>query len=231
MLYRGGAINGIIWIILTTCYRCTLSMTLLNGKNYSIYTMACNDHLSEATNATIMPCQSEFKWRSRMNKQILATSTTSLSNGEKIAVRKCCEPEDDLLQIYDTLKVDHIPIKARKFVWTQKADFKKTSPGNQGVSWNIAAMWVKFYPLRRLSLNCSVDNQIIEILKGHYSNNTFVDASAEYSFSKRLRISISATNLLNRKQFVNTTHSVLNYNYYSRPLLGRQLLIGVSVSY
>ena len=28
-------------------------------------------------------------------------------------------------QIYDTLKVDHIPIKARKFVRTQKADIKK----------------------------------------------------------------------------------------------------------
>ena len=60
-----------------------------------------------------------------MNKQIVATSTASLSNGEKIAVRKCSEPEDDLLQIYDTLKVDHIPIKARKFVWTQNADIKK----------------------------------------------------------------------------------------------------------
>ena len=30
-------------------------MTLLSEKNYSIYTMACNEHLSEATNATIMP--------------------------------------------------------------------------------------------------------------------------------------------------------------------------------
>ena len=80
-----------------------------------------------------------------MNKQVVATSTASLSNGETIAVRKCSEPEDDLLQIYDTLKVDHIPIKARKFVWTQNADIKKTSPGNQGVSWNIAAMWVKGY--------------------------------------------------------------------------------------
>ena len=36
-------------------------MTLLNEKNYSIYTMAYNEHLSEATNATIMPCQSKFK--------------------------------------------------------------------------------------------------------------------------------------------------------------------------
>ena len=30
-------------------------MTLLNEKNYSIYTIACNEHMSEATNATIMP--------------------------------------------------------------------------------------------------------------------------------------------------------------------------------
>ena len=69
-----------------------------------------------------------------MNKQIVATSTASLSNGEKIAVRKCSEPEDDLLQIYDTLKVGHIPIKARKFVWTQKADFKKSESWKSGGS-------------------------------------------------------------------------------------------------
>ena len=69
---------------------------------------------------------------SRMNKQIVATSTASLSNGEKIAVRKCSEPEDDLLQIYDTLKVDHIPIKARKFVWTQNADIKRKESWKSG---------------------------------------------------------------------------------------------------
>ena len=69
-----------------------------------------------------------------MNKQIVATSTASLSNGEKIAVKECSESEDDLLQIYDMLKVDHIPIKARKCVWTQNADVKKTSPEDQRVS-------------------------------------------------------------------------------------------------
>ena len=45
---------------------------------------------------------------------------------------KCSEPEDDLLQIYDTLKVDHIPIKARKFVWTQNADIKKSESWESG---------------------------------------------------------------------------------------------------
>ena len=60
-----------------------------------------------------------------MNKQIVATSTASLSNGEKIAVRKWGEPEDDLLQIYDTLKVDQILIKSREFVWTKKTDIRK----------------------------------------------------------------------------------------------------------
>lgn len=56
---------------------------------------------------------------------IVATSTASLSNAEKIAVRKCSEPEDDLLQIYDTLKVDQILIKSREFVWTKKNGYQK----------------------------------------------------------------------------------------------------------
>jgi hypothetical protein len=91
-----------------------------------------------------------------MNKQIVATSTASMSNGEKIAVRKCSDPEDDLLQIYDTLKVDHIPIKARKFVWSQNADIKKTNPGNQWVSRNIATMWVKKIQINKVVLGLFV---------------------------------------------------------------------------
>ena len=89
----------------------------------------------------------------------------------------------------------------------------------------------KVYPIHQLSVGCSVDNQLTELSKGHYSNNTFLDASAEYRFSKRLSISVKATNLLNRKQFVNATRSVLNYNYYSRPLSGRKVLFGFSFSY
>ena len=67
-----------------------------------------------------------------MNKKIVATSAASLINGEKIAVRKCSEPEDDLLQIYDTPKVDHISINSRKIVWTQKADIKKNDSWESG---------------------------------------------------------------------------------------------------
>ena len=67
-----------------------------------------------------------------MNKQIVATSTVRLDNGEKISVRKCSEPEDDLLRIYDTLKVGHIPIRTRKFVWTQNAAFKKNESWESG---------------------------------------------------------------------------------------------------
>lgn len=74
-----------------------------------------------------------------MNKQIVATSTASLSNGEKIAVRKCSEPEDDLLQIYDTLKVDHIPIRQENLCGPKMRISKKRVLGIRGLedSWKI----------------------------------------------------------------------------------------------
>lgn len=63
-----------------------------------------------------------------MAKQVVATSTARMDNGEYISVRKCSEPEADLQQIYEVLKVNHIPIKTKKFVWTQKPNFKKNDP-------------------------------------------------------------------------------------------------------
>jgi len=78
-----------------------------------------------------------------MAKQVVATSTARMDNGEYISVRKCSEPEADLQQIYEVLKVNHIPIKTKKFVWTQKPNFKKMTLRNQEVSFIIAAMWVR----------------------------------------------------------------------------------------
>ncbi|MDD7706057.1 MAG: IS1634 family transposase [Bacteroidales bacterium] len=67
-----------------------------------------------------------------MNKQIVATSTARLNSGEYISVRKCSEPEEDLLRIYDTVRAGHIPIKTRKFVWTQNEYFKKNGHWKSG---------------------------------------------------------------------------------------------------
>lgn len=58
-----------------------------------------------------------------MDKQVVTTSTAKMNNGKHVLVRKCSELEHDLDKIYDILKFGHIPIKTRKFVWTQNADF------------------------------------------------------------------------------------------------------------
>lgn len=71
------------------------------------------------------------EWRSLMptlNNQVVITSAAKMQNGKYSGVRKCSEPEPELCHIYDVLKVGHIPIKPRKFVWTQKPDFEKSDP-------------------------------------------------------------------------------------------------------
>lgn len=90
---------------------------------------------------------------------------------------------------------------------------------------------ITFYPIDILSFDLSLDNQITEISHGNYSNNTFLDASAEYKLSKRTRISVKAANILNRKNFINASKSLLNYSYYSCPLRGREVLLCFSFTY
>lgn len=71
------------------------------------------------------------EWRSLMptlNNQVVITSAAKMQNGKYSGVRKCSEPEPELCHIYDVLKVGHIPIKPRKFLWTQKPDFEKSDP-------------------------------------------------------------------------------------------------------
>lgn len=71
------------------------------------------------------------EWRSlmpTMNNQVVITSAAKMQNGKYAGVRKCSEPEPELCHIYDVLKVGHIPIQPRKFVWTQKPDFEKSDP-------------------------------------------------------------------------------------------------------
>lgn len=87
---------------------------------------------------------------------------------------------------------------------------------------------VTFYPVSHLAVTASLNHHIVEISQGVYKNNSFIDATLEYDFSKQVAFSLHATNLLNHREYVNTSISALNYSYYRKPLRGRELLIGVN---
>lgn len=87
---------------------------------------------------------------------------------------------------------------------------------------------LSLYPVAHLALTASLDYHLSEISQGVYRHNSFVDVSAEYTPGRRLGFSLRAVNLLDQREYVNTSVSVLNYGYFSKPLRGREVLFGIS---
>ena len=87
---------------------------------------------------------------------------------------------------------------------------------------------ITVYPLSHIALTMSLDHRLSEIARGIYRHNAFVDASLEYTPTKRLYFSLHTTNLLNQREYVSTSVSALNYNYFRKPLRGREILLGIN---
>lgn len=94
---------------------------------------------------------------------------------------------------------------------------------------NTAAAYV--YPTKNLSLNLQWELNRIEISRGTYAENNFLDASLRWTVLKRMELTASVTNLLNRKNYEEANFDGLNYSYYAMPLRGREVLFGFSVKF
>lgn len=84
---------------------------------------------------------------------------------------------------------------------------------------------VSAFPIRNLSIGAKIDHNVIEIRKGEYKSNIFFDVNLEYGLSKKLSLRADLRNILNQKTYINAGWSGLNYNYYSTPLRGRELML------
>ena len=76
-------------------------------------------------------------------------------------------------------------------------------------------------------MNMGCEYSSIETEKGKYNRNTFVDAGITYVLTKRIEVGAKLTNAFNRKQYIEASYIGLNYQYYSVPLRGREILFCV----
>ena len=89
---------------------------------------------------------------------------------------------------------------------------------------------VHLFPLSGLDISLSWEYNVLEVERGRYRRNSFLDASVRYSLSKKIDLRLAMSNLLNRKVYEEALFSGLNYGYFSLPLRGREVLFSVAFS-
>ena len=89
---------------------------------------------------------------------------------------------------------------------------------------------VHLFPLSGLDISLSWEYNVLEVERGRYRRNSFLDASVRYSLSKKIDLRLAMSNLLNRKVYEEASFSGLNYGYFSLPLRGREALFSVAFS-
>lgn len=86
---------------------------------------------------------------------------------------------------------------------------------------------VSLFPVKALSLTASCEYSAMQIDATSYARNTFADAGITLSASRNVEIALQASNIFNRKQYVEAYFSGFDYRYYSVPLRHRELLLSV----
>ncbi len=87
---------------------------------------------------------------------------------------------------------------------------------------------VHLFPCKGLDAAVSWEYNRLEVERGRFRHNSFIDASVRFSATKRTELRVSMTNLLNRKVYEEASFSGLDYSYFSRPLRGREVMFSVA---
>ena len=81
------------------------------------------------------------------------------------------------------------------------------------------------YPMSKLQLNINTNYSDIEITKGKYEKDIFLDFEVLYMLNKRIDLIFSATNIFNQKDYQISSETSVNYNFNSLALRKREFMI------
>ena len=71
---------------------------------------------------------------------------------------------------------------------------------------------------------------MLEVERGRYRHNSFLDAAVRYAVTKRMELGLRMSNLLDRDTYEEALFTGLNYSWFSMPLRGREVLFSVAFS-
>ncbi|MBR1621547.1 MAG: hypothetical protein IJ669_05470 [Prevotella sp.] len=133
----------------------------------------------------------------------------------------------NLMLIWD--KISWIVLRnSTTFNITWQDRFENRSHNSRRSIFNI--FQIDCYPLQKLNMQMSLEQNTTETDRGKYSTNIFLDVSAKYVLNKRTELSLRLSNLLNRKQYEDVSFSGLTSTYLSMPLRGRELLFVLNMN-
>lgn len=93
------------------------------------------------------------------------------------------------------------------------------------------SLTMDFYPISKLRLYADFSQSVFEIVRNHYSINSFLNAGLRYDFNSRWSASANINNLFNRKDYEVSLYQKANFQYYRVPLRGREFMISLRLKY
>ncbi len=93
------------------------------------------------------------------------------------------------------------------------------------------SLTMDFYPISKLRLYADFSQSVFEIVRNHYSINSFLNAGLRYDFNSRWSASANINNLFNRKDYEVSLYQRANFQYYRVPLRGREFMISLRLKY
>lgn len=88
---------------------------------------------------------------------------------------------------------------------------------------------LNFMPHTKWQWQVSGEHYSNELTEGTFKNIVMLDTKLTFKASKRIELSASLTNILNKKQYNYTTYSQLSSFESQRSLRGRQLLFSITL--
>lgn len=93
------------------------------------------------------------------------------------------------------------------------------------------SLTMDIYPISKLRLYADFSQSVFEIVRNHYSINSFLNAGMRYDFNSRWSASANINNLFNCKDYEVSLYQRANFQYYRVPLRGREFMISLRLKY
>lgn len=103
------------------------------------------------------------------------------------------------------------------------------SVANSWLSQMTNELNLTFIPHRKWQWTVCGEHYRNEITEGTFKNAVIIDTKLTYLLSKKIELSASLTNILDKRSYNYTTYSVLSSFESQRQLRGRQLLFSITL--
>ena len=93
----------------------------------------------------------------------------------------------------------------------------------------VNRMNISLFPVAKLRWDISGEHYHNEIAAGQYENILMLDTKVTYTLNKRIELSASLSNILDKRTYSYTTYSQTAAYEYQRNLRGRELLLTITI--